>query len=97
MSRLPAQLPVVALVDLKMPGMDGSEIVHRLRKVRAGSRVVLMSGHSPDHLEQAAAALLPTAALGKPFHVSDLQRIVAQLRAPAERVAKPTAVASSPS
>ena len=88
-SRLPAELPVVAFVDLTMPGMDGPEVVRCLRELRDGTQVVLMTGHSLDQLEQSAAELKPAATLSKPFLTADVQRIVADLCVP--RSARATA------
>ena len=90
-SRLPAQQPVLAFVDLTMPGMEGPEVVRCLRELRDDARVVLMTGHSLDQLEQVAAELQPSATLSKPFHVGDVQRIVVDLAAPSATAAVPAA------
>ena len=38
----------VLVTDVTMPGMDGRELAARVRAVRPGVGVVLMSGYAPD-------------------------------------------------
>jgi signal transduction histidine kinase/CheY-like chemotaxis protein len=62
------------LTDVVMPGMKGPELASRLRAMRPGMRVVLMSGYAADVVtdgDLADAALLP-----KPFSPAALARAV---------------------
>ncbi len=67
----------VAFVDLTMPGMDGSEVVDRLRQLRPDLRVILMSGHSETELARHVADLRSHDSLAKPFHFADVRRALA--------------------
>src|SRR5688572_14567095 len=49
--------PAVALLDLKMPGLDGSSIAHALRRDGIPTRVVLISAHAPSDVVYRAIAL----------------------------------------
>jgi signal transduction histidine kinase/CheY-like chemotaxis protein len=72
-------VPVLAFVDLTMPGVDGVEVLRRARECRPGLRTVLMSGHGDDELARAAAAAQPDRVLAKPFDVAALQRVLGEL------------------
>jgi chemosensory pili system protein ChpA (sensor histidine kinase/response regulator) len=73
-------LPGVVLIDMLMPGMNGRELVTRLRRDPrlARLKVVLVSGLAP-----ARDALPVDAVLGKPFGVADLLRVIERLLAEA--------------
>jgi DNA-binding response OmpR family regulator len=42
----------LALVDVVMRGMNGLDLVKRLEKLNVGTRIVLMSGYSPDEVKK---------------------------------------------
>jgi signal transduction histidine kinase/CheY-like chemotaxis protein len=73
---VPAAAPVTVFVDLTMPDLDGLEVARRIRSQRPNARVVLMSGHTADHLEQVGEALRPDAVLAKPFRLDVLRRVL---------------------
>ena len=68
-------LPAVVLLDLVMPGMDGRELVARIRADPrlAGVRIVMSSGHTAPRMREGIAidAFLP-----KPFGVEELLAVV---------------------
>ena len=57
--------PTVALLDVKMPGLDGTEVTQALRRDRLATRVVLLSAHAPSELIYRAIALGAAAYLPK--------------------------------
>jgi two-component system, cell cycle sensor histidine kinase and response regulator CckA len=71
-------VPVLAFVDLTMPGVDGVQVVRRARECRPGLHTVLMSGHGDAELACAAAAAQPDRVLAKPFDVAALQRVLGE-------------------
>ncbi|HEV2814117.1 MAG TPA: response regulator transcription factor [Solirubrobacteraceae bacterium] len=57
--------PAVALLDLKMPGLDGAAIAHAVRRDGLPTRVVLISAHAPSELVYRAISLGAAAYLSK--------------------------------
>jgi len=62
------------LTDVVMPGMNGPELAKRLRALRPGLRVVLMSGYAADVVT--AEDLKDAALVAKPFSPASLTRAV---------------------
>jgi two-component system nitrate/nitrite response regulator NarL len=48
--------PAVALLDVKMPGLDGTQVAHALKRDGLQTRVVLLSAHAPSDLIYRAIA-----------------------------------------
>ena len=57
--------PDVALLDVKMPGLDGGAIAHALKRDGAKTRVVLISAHAPSDLVYRSLSLGAAAYLSK--------------------------------
>ena len=66
----PAQFGAV-VVDWTMPRLDGIEVVHRLRALRADIPIVLMSGYSEHDISSRVAEANVNAFIQKPFAASD--------------------------
>jgi DNA-binding NtrC family response regulator len=67
----------VVVVDLKLPGLDGTKIVDRIRERRPGTPVVLITGHGSGHGELEDLAECDYPILLKPFPI---QRLVDQIQ-----------------
>jgi two-component system, NarL family, nitrate/nitrite response regulator NarL len=57
--------PAVALLDVKMPGIDGASIAQAVRRDGTPTRVVLISAHAPSDLVYRAISLGAAAYLSK--------------------------------
>jgi two-component system, cell cycle sensor histidine kinase and response regulator CckA len=68
----------VVLLDLVMPGMSGEETLRRIRAIRPGLRVLLVSGYSEAPVVAPGPGEGPVGFLGKPFNRASLEQ---QLRA----------------
>lgn len=64
--------------DIRMPGLDGVELVRRLRGARPDIPVLLVSGYA-DAAERDALAGMDVRFLPKPFRLADLTRSVEAL------------------
>ncbi len=72
--------PTLIITDIKMPQMDGIEMVRALRAEGCGAYVIILTAY--DHFSYAQSALRLGAVdyLLKPFHDGDLEAAVTQLR-----------------
>jgi two-component system, NarL family, nitrate/nitrite response regulator NarL len=57
--------PAVALLDVKMPGLDGTQVAHALKRDNVATRVVLISAHAPSELIYRAISLGAAAYVSK--------------------------------
>jgi len=67
----------LALIDVVMPGMNGVELVKRLERLSPGTRIVLMSGYSPDEVKRIVADDASSyRSMWKPFEAATLVQTV---------------------
>lgn len=74
------------ITDLTMPGINGLELIGRLRDAGAVLPIVLTSGFSEPLAAESRRALAPLAILPKPYRIADLARALNNLLAPEEAV-----------
>jgi DNA-binding response OmpR family regulator len=66
------QEPDVIVLDLKMPGIYGMEVLRRLSKTNPNIQVVILTGHGTDRDEQEAQRLKAFDYLSKPADIETL-------------------------
>ena len=66
------QEPDVIVLDLKMPGMYGMEVLRRLSKTNPNIQVVILTGHGTDRDEREAQRLKAFDYLNKPVDIETL-------------------------
>lgn len=69
--------PLICLVlDIKLPGMSGLELLARLRSMRLETEVVVLTARGTEEARKRAFSLRAEAFLTKPFRSDDLLRAV---------------------
>jgi two-component system, OmpR family, response regulator CpxR len=64
--------PDVMVLDLKMPGIDGMEVLRRVKHESPGTEVIILTGHGSEQEERQAAELGAFAYLEKPVNIDVL-------------------------
>jgi DNA-binding response OmpR family regulator len=64
--------PHVILLDLRMPGMDGMEVLRRVKKSHPEIQVVVLTGHGSESDEQIVRRLGAIDYLQKPVDIREL-------------------------
>ncbi|MEW9500858.1 response regulator [Jeotgalibacillus marinus] len=68
--------PDLVLLDMKIPGMDGIEILKRMKKQRPAIRVVIMTAYGELDMIQEAKDLGALTQVTKPFDIEDIRQVV---------------------
>jgi len=71
----------VVFLDLKLPEMNGVEVMKRIKEKQPEARIVIMTGYPTDPLVGEAAKLDPVMILYKPFDLEQVMRILQPLAA----------------
>jgi two-component system response regulator CpxR len=76
LSIVETEAPDVMVLDLKMPGIDGLEVLRRVKRERPQTEVIILTGHGSEREEAEALALGAYAYLNKPVDVDRLAEIM---------------------
>lgn len=68
----------LALVDLKMPGMDGKELLTRLKEEHNHLEVIILTGHGSLGSAVECAKLGAFSYLPKPYQIEELLRVLSE-------------------
>lgn len=77
LERVEGDVPDVMVLDLKMPGIDGMEVLRRVRKAYPQVQVVILTGHGSEKDEAEAKRLGAFAYLQKPV---DMEKLIKTLK-----------------
>ena len=72
--------PTLIITDLKMPRMDGIEMLRRLREMGNSAFVIILTAYDSFSNAQSALRLGAVDFLLKPFHDGELEEAVTRLR-----------------
>ena len=86
------QVPDVMVLDLKMPGIDGMEVLRRVRKAYPQVQVVILTGHGSEKDEAEARRLGAFAYLQKPV---DIEKLIITLKNAYKKKMEDTMVAAT--
>jgi CheY-like chemotaxis protein len=64
------------ILDMQMPGMNGYEIYHQLKKIQPKIKILLASGYMGDQSEKRLESIGFDGYLQKPFNLKQLSKIV---------------------
>lgn len=76
MAIVAADKPAVVVLDQKLPGMDGLEILRRIKLLGYSPEVIMLTGHGSEQNKQRALALGAFAYLHKPVDINKLVQIL---------------------
>ena len=65
--------PQLVLLDIKMPGMDGLEVLSRLKQQNSGQEVIMLSGHGDTQHIVESIRLGAAEFINKPFDVREVE------------------------
>ncbi|SIS72955.1 response regulator [Alicyclobacillus vulcanalis] len=68
--------PDLVLLDMKIPGMDGLEILRNIRKLGVDAKVIMMTAYGELDLIHEAMEMGALAHFTKPFDIDELRRTV---------------------
>ena len=72
------ELPDVMVLDLKMPGMDGMEVLRRAKEAYHGVQIIRLTGHGSEKDEKEARRLGVFEYLQKPVSIEKLMKTVTE-------------------
>jgi len=72
----------LALIDVRMPGMDGLELLARARQVHPEMAMIMITGHGDPEMEIKAREQGATGFLVKPISLRQLDDLLQQLERP---------------
>ena len=75
-----------ALLDMKIPGMDGLEILARLKAIQPNLPVVMMTAYIEQHMIDSATELGVAKYFTKPFNIFEMRNEVKKILAIPEKI-----------
>jgi CheY-like chemotaxis protein/cytidylate kinase len=73
--------PEVMVLDLKMPGVDGLEVLRRVRDEHPNVEVIVLTGHGSKEIEKQCMEMGACAYLEKPVNIEKLTQIMQEAHA----------------
>jgi DNA-binding response OmpR family regulator len=73
---LDEEIPDVMVLDLRMPGIGGMEVLRRVKKTYPQVQVIIMTGHGSDDEEAEARSLGAYDYLRKPVDITHLMETI---------------------
>ena len=69
--------PDLVLLDILMPGLNGVDVLKRIRSIAPTTKVIIVTGNADLRLAREALELGALAYIDKPFDLAYLKRVVA--------------------
>ena len=71
---LKTERPEVMIVDIKMPGLNGIEVLELAKQVKNNIKVIIISAIRDEAIVKETMALGASAYISKPFKLEDLEK-----------------------
>ncbi len=71
--------PPIVFLDIKMPGIDGREVLKQIREIDHNAEVIIMTGHGDKELEREVMNLQANDYINKPFQNDSLDEAMKRL------------------
>ena len=68
--------PDLIILDLKMAGMDGIEVLQKIKAINQKAKVIILTGYGSPEMTQEAQNLGAIFCLNKPFDIFEIRQIV---------------------
>ncbi len=66
-------------LDIRMPGMDGTQVMQRIRELRPGAKCVMITGYAQDELMEKCIQGGAHACMAKPFSLLSLKKLLEEV------------------
>ncbi|MBU0960848.1 MAG: response regulator [Proteobacteria bacterium] len=73
---LDSELPDVMVLDLKMPGMSGVEVLRKTKEAYPGIEIIILTGHGSEEDKKICMELGAYAYIHKPVDITELTKII---------------------
>lgn len=73
--------PDIAILDMKIPGMDGIEILKRIKELDENIKVIFMTAYGELDVLEEGKALGALKNFSKPFDIDEMKRVVKDILA----------------
>ena len=86
LDKIKTVMPDLILLDMKMPGMNGLETLHEIKKTNDSIPVIMMTAYGELEIVAEATKLGIKEYVTKPFDINELRETVIKLIAEEQRV-----------
>lgn len=73
---LDSEVPDVMVLDLKMPGMGGVEVLRKTKEANPGIEIIILTGHGSEEDKKICLELGAYAYLHKPVDIAELTKLI---------------------
>lgn len=76
---IPEFKPDLIIMDVKMPGMNGIDVIKKVREMNKDIKVIMMTAYGDQHYISQAEALDVAKFIIKPFDLNELKKQVGEI------------------
>ncbi len=72
--------PAAVITGIKMPGIDGIEVLKRIKTIDPETNIIVITGHGDNRLKEQALSLKANDYINKPFNCNALDEALERLQ-----------------